>query len=78
MELDLETKTIIEEKAKKYDIKSLLNASKTISDNYNANKNDGSHLLTGEIGVAAYAITRMPATFGAISFALEALISKRK
>ena len=55
----------------RHGIKNLKAAAEALSLNYREGVRDGSSLLSGEVSAAAYAISRMPATFGAVSTALE-------
>ena len=52
----------------------LNNNAKTISDRYRNNVNSGTRLLTKDDEAVAYALTRMPATYGAIYTALSKAI----
>ena len=54
----------------RYGIKALKSAAEAISLNYREGVRDGRSHLSGEVSAAAYAISRMPATFGAVSTAL--------
>ncbi len=53
-----------------YGIKNLKAAAEALSLNYREAERNGKALLSGELSAAAYAISRMPATFGAVSSAL--------
>ena len=61
----------VEANALKYDRKELAKAAAAISERYREEKGDGSRLVTKGCETAAYAAVRMPATFAAVSNALE-------
>lgn len=68
MEFPLNLKAALEKQASKYRRSDLKQAAKAISDRY---RDGGNKRLTKEIEAAAYAVTRMPATYGAVSDALS-------
>lgn len=70
MELPIELKRLIEEAASGFNPKRLSSAAEGISKKYRAESADGSRLVTDSAETAAYSVVRMPATFGAVSFAL--------
>ena len=61
----------VEANALAYDHKELAKAAAQISEKYRAERGDGSRLVTKDCETAAYAAVRMPATFAAVSAALE-------
>ena len=71
MDFPQDIKRAIEEEANNYSISTLKTLSKKISKNYLERTKDGENFINDEREVLVYALTRMPATFGAISFALE-------
>lgn len=68
VEFPLDLKAALEKQAEKYKRSDLKQAAKAISDRY---REGGNKRLTKEIEAAAYAVTRMPATYGAVSDALS-------
>lgn len=68
MEFPLDLKAALEKQAAKYRYSELKQAARAISDRY---REGGNKRLTKEIEAAAYAVTRMPATYGAVSDALS-------
>ncbi len=73
MEFPLDLKAALEKLASKYRHSDLKQAAKAISERY---RGGGNKRLTKEIEAAAYAVTRMPATYGAVSDALAYSIKK--
>ena len=71
MELPVEIRKTIEEIASDYPLVTLKTVAKKLSDNYLNKKKPNDGYINDEVEVVAYAITRMPATFGALSFALS-------
>lgn len=71
MELPIEIKRFIENKMNSLSNKELNENSRKISINYRENDRSGKSLLNKENEAIAYAISRMPATFGAVSSAIE-------
>ncbi|MBQ9383329.1 MAG: rRNA methyltransferase [Ruminiclostridium sp.] len=71
MQLPAEIRAAAEENAARFAHKELQAAANSISERYRAEKADGSRIVTKAAEAAAYAVTRMPATFAAISSALE-------
>ncbi len=71
MQLPAEIRAAVEENAARFAHKELLTAAVSISERYRAEKADGSRIVTKAAEAAAYAVTRMPATFAAVSSALE-------
>ena len=71
MELPFEIKNYIENELNNINLKSLQKNAKQISQNYRNNLRDGKKMLSKEEEAIAYAITRMPATFGAVAKSLE-------
>lgn len=69
MEFPLDLKAALEKQAGKYRHADLKQAARAISDRYR--EGSGNRRLTKEIEAAAYAVTRMPATYGAVSDALR-------
>ena len=61
----------LDELEERYGIKALKSAAETLSLAYREGVRDGRSHLSGEVSAAAYAISRMPATFGAVSTALK-------
>lgn len=70
MELPINLKHIIEEKAGELDIKRLTAASRNITDKYKNESGKGKRLVSDAAETAAYSVVRMPATFGAVASAL--------
>ncbi len=71
MEFPSELRYVIEQMLSGQDIKRLTSAAEDISRRYRSESGAGKNLVSGELDVAAYAAVRMPATFGAVSKALE-------
>ncbi|MBR6789236.1 MAG: methyltransferase domain-containing protein [Oscillospiraceae bacterium] len=71
MELPMALKAEIEEKCAGHKLSLLTEAAQAISDRYRSESGQGKRLLTRDIEVLAYAAVRMPATYGAVSAALE-------
>lgn len=71
MDLPLALKTAIEEKCAACRHADLLAAAQGISERYRKESGHGKALLTREVEALAYAAVRMPATFAAVSAALE-------
>ena len=71
MELPINLKHIIEEKAGALDTKKLIAASKSITDKYKNDSGKGKRLISDNIETTAYSVVRMPATFGAVFSALK-------
>lgn len=71
MELPISLKQLIEENALSLKQKNLAAAAAGISDKYRAENIDGGHAVTSTEETAAYSVVRMPATFGAVSAALQ-------
>ena len=70
MELPINLKHIIEEKAEALDTKKLIAASRSITDKYKNESGKGKRLVSDIAETAAYSVVRMPATFGAVAAAL--------
>ena len=64
----------IEQTAQQYKTTDLISSSKKISEVYLNNSSNGERLITSKIDVISYAIMRMPATYEALSFALEKMM----
>lgn len=75
MEFPLDLKAALEKQAAKYRHSDLKQAARAISDRY---REGGNKRLTKEIEAAAYAVTRMPATYGAVSDALSYSLKHRE
>ncbi|MBQ9483070.1 MAG: rRNA methyltransferase [Ruminiclostridium sp.] len=71
MQFPEELRTAAEAYAESFDRKQLIKAASSVSEKYREERADGSRLVTAEAETAAYAVTRMPATFAAVSSALE-------
>lgn len=71
MELPFALKTAIEEMCAAYPLPELVAAAQCISERYRKESGHGKRLLTKEVEALSYAAVRMPATFGAVSAALE-------
>ncbi len=71
MNLPLEIKNKIESLAESYSINDLKKSSASISDKYHSESGKGERLVISKRDVLTYAITRMPATFAALTSALE-------
>lgn len=71
MELPAALKVEIETKCSAYKQASLISAAQAISERYRKESGRGKRLLTRDIEAMSYAVVRMPATYGAVSSALE-------
>ena len=71
MELPFALKTAIEEKCAAYPTGDLIAAARNISERYRNESGHGKRLLTQDVEALSYAAVRMPATYGAVSTALE-------
>ena len=71
MQFPEKLRTSVEAYAESFDRKQLIKAASAVSERYREERADGSRLVTAEAETAAYAVTRMPATFAAVSSALE-------
>lgn len=71
MELPVELRNLIEEKLKGLSVKELQKNSESVSLKYRNEKRNGERLVTEEVEALAYAAVRMPATYGAVSTALN-------
>ena len=71
MELPQNVKSELNELEQLYGLKALQKAAEEISLRYRSAQRSGKPLLTTNIEAAAYALSRMPATFGAVSTALS-------
>ena len=71
MQFPDEIKTAAESYALTFDHKTLAAAAASLSARYREEKGSGSVLAASPADIAAYAVTRMPATFAAVSTALE-------
>lgn len=71
MELPIGLRTIIENKLANVNIKDLQKDAENISLTYRNNNGTGNKMLTKELEALSYAVTRMPATFGAVTTALK-------
>lgn len=71
MQFPEELREAAEAYAQTFDRKTLIKAAETVSARYREGSADGSELVTKPEEVAAYAAVRMPATFAAVSNALE-------
>lgn len=71
MDLPFEIRTYIENELNKENLELIKKESENISKEYRENKRDGKRLLSKETEAIAYSISRMPATYGAISKAVE-------
>lgn len=68
MELPIEIRNKIEKEADKYGISELKKAAARLSDKYRkAERKENADFVTDDIEAVVYSITRMPATFGAVS-----------
>lgn len=70
MELPFALKMAIEDKCAAYSTSDLIAAARNISERYRNESGHGKRLLTQDVEALAYAVVRMPATFGAVSTAL--------
>lgn len=68
-------KLAAERHAEGFDRKTLIKAARAVSERYREENADGSELVNKEAETAAYAAARMPATFAAVSCALEHALS---
>lgn len=71
MELPAGLKAEIEEKCAGYGQAALVSAARELSRRYRSESGRGKRLLTKDTEALAYAVVRMPATFGAVSTALK-------
>ena len=71
MVLTIELKNIIEDIAANYSLKLLKETANKLSDKYLNESGNGLSLANSEIDIISYAVMRMPATYAAISFALN-------
>lgn len=71
MDLPIEIKKYIENELNKINKNDLYDKAKAISVNYRANEGKGERLLKSEDEAIAYAISRMPATYGAVYSSLK-------
>ena len=71
MELPIILRQSIEELASKYDTKVLTDCVRALTHRYTEESGAGRRLLTADAEAAAYCAVRMPATFGAVSAALQ-------
>lgn len=71
MNLPLELKNLIETYASKYKLSELKETASRISEDYASNSGKGNSLVSSDLAVISYAVMRMPATFAAVSTALE-------
>lgn len=71
MDMPLEIKKYIEDELNKINKKELINNAQKISLNYRQNNRNEKKAVTKQDEALAYAISRMPATFGAVSNSLE-------
>ena len=71
MEFPVALTNAIQQLAARYPMAQLKNAAEEISRRYRQETGRGKTLLRGDVEAAAYALARMPATFGAVAAALE-------
>lgn len=71
MEFPSELRYRTEQLVSGQDIRKMTAAAEDISRRYRSESGTGKNLVSGELDVTAYAAVRMPATFGAVSKALE-------
>lgn len=71
MEFPIDIKNAIEIEAEKYKISDLILSAKSLTNKYKNESGKNERLVTSKIDVISYAIVRLPATFGALSFSLE-------
>lgn len=71
MELPFALKAAIEEKCVAYPTGDLITAARNISERYRNESGHGKRLLTEDVEALSYAVVRMPATYGAVSAALQ-------
>ena len=76
MQFPEELRLAAEGYAESFDRKQLIKAAGEISSRYREERGDGTRLVTAEAETAAYAVTRMPATFAAVSRALELSLAR--
>ena len=74
MELPMGLRAGIEALAADYPQAELLAASRALTERYQTQSGQGRRLLTRPVEAAAYAVVRMPATFGAVDAALAAAL----
>lgn len=75
MELSHELKIAIEEEINAASIKELTKNSEKISSRYREESGEGKNLICKEDEASTYAIVRMPATYGAVSFCIREILS---
>lgn len=71
MELPIDLKIAIEKQIRELDYAALKRDSQTLSERYRTRSGQGRRLLTRHQEAAAYAVARMPATYGAVFTALS-------
>lgn len=71
MDISPELKNVIENRAQKLKPKEMMKISETITKRYSEESGKGGHLVRTDNEALVYSIVRMPATFGAVSKALE-------
>ncbi|MGN0595644.1 MAG: small ribosomal subunit Rsm22 family protein [Hominimerdicola sp.] len=71
MEISAELKNAIESRSSSYKTKELIKISETMTKRYRDESGKGESLVRTEAEALVYSIVRMPATFGAVSKALE-------
>ena len=71
MELPMELRTMSERVAQGLSSTDMINSARSLSARYMTESGTGKSLLTEEKEAVVYSLMRMPATFGAVSFALE-------
>lgn len=67
MEFPVEIREKILDSANKYSLSELKKAASELSDGYRGERNENIEFVNSEIKALVYAVTRMPATFGAVS-----------
>ena len=75
MDMPFELREYIEKEAQTFSRSQLVAAAKSLTDKYKNESGKGIRLVTKPVETAAYAVVRMPATFGAVSAALEYAMS---
>ena len=71
MELPFTLKAAIEDRCAAHPTSDLIAAARNISERYRNESGRGKRLLTEDVEALSYAVVRMPATYGAVSAALE-------
>lgn len=71
MDMPFELREYIEKEAQFFSRSQLIAAAKGLTEKYKNESGKGSRLVTKPVETASYAVVRMPATFGAVSTALE-------